>query len=333
MKFVISFLATEFNLLKKFWSEKEILREKQGIVGTAEVCRDNVGGAIYLCETYNKIEDTNITAIKQMRSPYGILINQNYIYAMINRPGAKAGDLREEYILKLSMDNLTEVNKLENRLFSHSHSLTKTSKGYMVASSGLDLIVEVDEEEKIVWEYWFTDHGYQLTPLQQNRRIEKNIDHRKYDYSTLHQTTHVNSAQYLNDEERYVAAVLFHPGELVIIDKKIKKFEIILKNMKCSHHFHNNDFQTHKSKNNKYIISNTFANKVLLLDEKFKVTKEIGDSNTLNWVQDAIYTSRDTILIADSNNNRLVETDMEGRIISTWLYDTNFRIFQVCEYQ
>lgn len=332
MKFIISFLATEFNLLKNFWSEKEILREK-GIVGTAEICRDNVGGAIYLCESHNKIEDTNITAIKHIRSPYGILIYQKYICVMINRPGAIAGDMREEYILKLSMNNLTEVNRLENRLFSNSHSLTKTSKGYMVASSGLDLIVEVDEEEKIVWEYWFTDHGYQVTPLQQIRRIEKNIDHRKYDYPTLHQTTHVNSAQYLNDEKKHVAAVLFHPGELVIIDTRTKKLDVILHNLKCSHHFHNNDFQTRKSKNNKYIISNTFANKVLLLDEKFKVTKEIGDSKSLNWVQDAIYTSRDTILIADSNNNRLVETDMEGRIISTWLYNKNFRIFQVYEYK
>ncbi|KJR43560.1 hypothetical protein MCHI_000555 [Candidatus Magnetoovum chiemensis] len=331
MNLVISFIATRFNILKEFWNKKEFLRDQYGIVGTNESCREDIGGAIYVCKSNEKISDTEIISVRYLRNPYGILVDGNNIYIIINRPGEKKGDRRDEHILGIDLLNGEEKIKIENSLFNHSHSISKTLKGYMVSSSGLDLILEVNAMGEILWTSWLIDIGYNVTPLKEIRKIDKDIDHRFCDYATLSQSTHVNSAQYI-DNENSVIAVLFHNGELIKINKTTGQPEILIRKLNCPHHFHEKTFKDTRSAKHKFILSNSLDNNILLLDESFNVLTMVDVNGTLNWPQDAIYTSRDTILIADSNNNRLVETSIKGDFISQWNYNRNYRLFQIYEY-
>src|SRR3989442_3760733 len=44
-------------------------------------------------------------------------------------------------------------------LFNALHSISRTQRGYLVASTGLDLILEFKRDGEVLWSWWATDHG------------------------------------------------------------------------------------------------------------------------------------------------------------------------------
>ena len=90
--------------------------------------------------------------------------------------------------------NTIKRDVVNSPLFNALHSISRTQRGYLVASTGLDLLLEFNRAGEILWSWWATDHGFEVTPAGRRRELDKSADHRTIQYGTLTQTTHVNSA-------------------------------------------------------------------------------------------------------------------------------------------
>ncbi len=78
-----------------------------------------------------------------------------------------------------------------------------------------------------------TEHEYARTPKGEKRTVERGLDHHQYNYPTLYQTTHINSAIVLDSD--YYLATLFHQGLLVKINRTNGKLEVLLSELNCPH--------------------------------------------------------------------------------------------------
>src|SRR3989442_10596316 len=118
-------------------------------------------------------------------------------------------------------------------LFNALHSISRTRHGYLVASTGLDLLLEFNREGEILWEWWATDHGFEETPTGRHRVLDKSADYRTVQYGTLSQTTHVNSAAELPDGR--ILASLFHQGAVIVIDRETGPWQVVLEGLDHPH--------------------------------------------------------------------------------------------------
>jgi len=207
------------------------------------------------------------------------------------------------------------IDSFSHPLFNDIHTITNSFEGnLLVVSSGVDAILEIDIQnpKKIIWNWLATEHGYNSTPDGRSRKINKNRDYRKISSATLDHSTHINSC--LSFKRGKILATLFHQGALVEIDKKSGKVNTLLAGLRAPHHV--------RKWNKGFMVSDTLNKRVLFLDSKYKVVKETkGD---FNWVQDALQFTKG-VIIGDSNNGRLVKTDINGRILEEFKWDKKKR--------
>lgn len=196
------------------------------------------------------------------------------------------------------------IGSLGNNLFNDIHSLSKSFGGnLLVTSSGVDAILEIDfnNPRKIVWDWFATENGYNKTPTGKIRIIDKNLNYQKITTTTPEHTTHINSC--LNYKKNKILAVLFHQGELIEIDMKTKSSKILVKGLRCPHFI--------KERRGGYLISDSRNNQVLLLNKSFRIERVI--KNNYDWVQDTIEISNGNLIIGDSNNERIIRVDRNGK--------------------
>ncbi len=118
-----------------------------------------------------------------------------------------------------------------------------------------------------------------------------------------------------------ILATLFHQGELVRINKYNYKVDVLLSGLSCPHGIR-------AYKQGQWSIADTKNNRVLLLDENFKIF-DVVQSN-FDWVQDHCHTLKNTILVADANNSKVVEIcPITKEVISQFQYSNDWRIYQV----
>ena len=197
------------------------------------------------------------------------------------------------------------VKKLSNPLFNDLHTLTMSEAGnLLVTSTGADSILEVDFDDasKVYWDWLATDHGFDRTPSGVPRHISRTINYQEVVSSTPEHTTHINTA--LNDMPNRVLATLFHQGALVEIDMVTKQCRTLLEGLKSPHNI--------RRRKDGYILSDSRANKVLLLDRQFCVESEI--TGGFNWVQDALELGDRSYMVGDSNNDQIIRVDRRGKI-------------------
>jgi hypothetical protein len=208
------------------------------------------------------------------------------------------------------------IGSINNRLFNDLHGLAKNQKGnLLVVSTGIDAIIEINPKkpEKPIWIWLATKHGYDTTPSGKKRIIDLNKDYRNVDTCTPQHTTHINSC--LEIKPGKVLATLFHQGELIEINKKTGKTKTLVSNLKSPHHI--------RYCRNRFILSDTRNQRVLFLNKNYKIIKIL--KGTYNWVQDAILTHDGNIIIADSNNARVVKIDISGEKIGEFKWNESER--------
>ena len=118
-------------------------------------------------------------------------------------------------------------------VFNMLHSLSRSKHGYLVASTGVDAILEFTARGDLLWDWWATEHGFEYTPAGEKRLLDKTIDHRGVKYGTLAQTTHVNSVAELPDGT--VLATLFHQGMIIAIDRETGNWQPVLDGLDHPH--------------------------------------------------------------------------------------------------
>jgi len=286
--------------MKKQWVERDTEHKVRGRTDaqSKEFRNDLLGGAVCLFDP-NRV-DLGFLAEVNVPTASGLYYppSEKALYVGSNM-----------YVKKVQRGKV--VDTLNNNLFCDVHTIEEgPDKKLLIASTGVDGILLIDPKspQRVIWDWLATKHGYNRTPDGRRRKIDRGVNYQEVYSITPDHTTHLNTAIFHNGR---IYACLFHQGSLVEIDPDTRKHDVVLEGMICPHHI--------KPREGGYIISNSRANKVLLLDGGFNVTRTIdGD---FDWVQDATPLEDNKYLIGDSNNNRFVKVDEHGYKIDELRYE------------
>ena len=182
-----------------------------------------------------------------------------------------------------------------------------------MVSTGIDAIIEINlsKFDELVYTWLATKNGYTKSANGNTRIINQNMNYQWIEYATPEHTTHVNSVAELN--EKYLLATFFHQGYLVKINKLSGEVKIILSGLKQPHNIRKTSFG--------YLLSDTNGPCVIKINNKLEVIDKI--EGNFNWIQDSIELKDGNIVIADSNNGRVVIVNASGRQIDELNYGGN----------
>jgi len=214
-------------------------------------------------------------------------------------------------------------NVVSSPLFNALHSISRTRQGYLVASTGLDLLLEFNRSGEALWSWWATDHGFELTPSGRPRIVDKTADHRTIKYGTLSQTTHVNAAAELPDGR--ILASLFHQGMVIVIERETGAWQPVLEGLDHPHAVRVLD-EEH------FTVADTVHGKALLARVNKaggRVEEEI-DAGT-NWLQDCHYDGGyNCWILVDGKNSRVsLRRGRSGdKACSQFDFDPEWRLYE-----
>jgi hypothetical protein len=293
MRLLLSCISTRHSVLKKHWDETgQATRESLTIecpltvLGSYQKPKEDTGGLLCLIDDFGCTQKTlNLKmAAGMVDSERGVLVTA---FDSIHEMDAERGNIQH--------------NVISSPLFNALHSISRTRHGYLVASTGLDLLLELNRKGDLLWSWWATDHGFTHTPNGKLRVLNKDADHRVIQYGTLTQTTHVNSAAELPDGR--ILASLFHQGMVIAIDRETGNWQPVLEGLDHPHAIHILD-ETH------FTVADTVHGQALLVRLKEDGTsgevEQAVDAGT-NWLQDCRYDGRyDCWVLVDGEHSRLV---------------------------
>lgn len=166
MKMVVSFVSVEHAALKQGWAKaKQDHNRPRQVLGRLEKLPEEKDGLVCIID-----ETGTIHKSVEVWMPTGILVAETYL--LIASPWSIH-----------SMDHhLTHVerNIFSMGWFNGLHSISRTKSGFLVTSTGLDLLLEFDQSGHILWSWWAIDHGFNITPVGLQRYIKKSADHRGF---------------------------------------------------------------------------------------------------------------------------------------------------------
>ena len=312
MKLLLSCISTRHSTLKKHWSEsKEQTSCPLTVLGSRQKPEGDMGGLLCLLEDVGYTQKTAALSMAagMVPSQYGVLVTAfDSVYEV--EPSLQAASSHTI--------SLPQFNAL--------HSISRTRNGYLVASTGVDLILEFNREGDILWQWWATDHGFGTTPTGQVRELDKTADHRVIKYGTLQQTTHVNSAAELADGR--VLATLFHQGMVIAIDRDSGQWQPIVEGLDHPHSVRIVDEQH-------FTVADTVHGKALLVRVPVSggqgQIEKVVDADT-NWLQDCSYDrERDIWTLVDGKNTRiLLQQGQSDRVVSRFDFDPEWRLYEAC---
>jgi hypothetical protein len=308
MKILVSCISTCHSRLKEHWSQSDQhLRRPPGALGDYQK-PSNLGGLLGLLD-----DEGRLLKKLPLTMPAGMVSSGNGHILVASRSA----------IYKVAPDlSAVSPQTLSAPTFNALHSLSRTRRGFLVASTGLDLLLEFDRKGDILWEWWATDHGFQRTPMGRERLLDKAADHRNIDYGTLTHTTHINSA--VERPDGSILATLFHQGMVVLIDRCSGQWRPVLQELDHVHAVRLLD-------ENCFTIADTGRGRALLvrLENGCGVIEEEISVDT-NWLQDAVYNPQeDRWLLIDGENARLIWRG--GRAghcpLATYSLDPEWRLY------
>ena len=301
MMLAVTFSTTKFSLLKKTW---EIFDNEQKNLTPVTL---NSGDEAYTGGVVLILDWSTKTIKKKKHIPWASGIIQtkaNLCLCAYNK------------LLILNLD-LEIVKTIKDNRFNNLHSICLYENGYAIAASGIDTILYTDNEFKVIDHWCAVDFGFNTTPLGQKRFIDLEINHQNTYYPLMLHTTHLNSLLW-NESGSEMYVTFFHQGSVFAIQSSGKAYKII-DNLNSPH-------SLTRLADESYIVSDSRNNRVLIC-HKNKILSTINMPNC-NWIQDAKPTSRNTLLVCDANNCRILETNFEGKVIDSWCYDKDWKIYE-----
>jgi hypothetical protein len=287
MRLLLSSISTKHSTLKKHWSETgQTAQCPLTVLGSIEKPREDTGGLLCLIDDFGfsqKTIDLKMAA-GMVNTENGVLITT---FGSIHEADADLGTLKRDIV--------------SSPLFNALHSISRTERGYLVASTGLDLLLEFNRKGEILWSWWATDHGFEFTPTGSRRELDKSADYRDVQFGTLAQTTHINSAAELPDGR--VLASLFHQGMVIAIDRASGDWRPVLEGLNHPHAVRILD-KSH------FTVADTVHGKALLvrIDEQSGrgIVEQSIDAGT-SWLQDCRYDAEyNSWILVDGKNSRLI---------------------------
>jgi len=294
------------------------------VLGSYEKPKEDLGGLLCL------IEDEGIPREGSKRAPLRSAVGDSLKTIELKMAAGMVAS--EKGVFVTSFGSVHEVDAdlgsvrpdvVSSPLFNALHSISRTRRGYLVASTGLDLLLEFNRDGEILWSWWATDHGFELTPAGSLRRLDKSADHRTMKYGTLNQTTHVNSAAELPDGK--VLASLFHQGTVIVIDRDTGAWQVVLEGLDHPHAIRVLD-EEH------FTVADTVHGKALLvkINKRGGQVEEVIDAGT-NWLQDCHYDGTNNCwILVDGKNSRInLRGGRSGeRTFAQFDFDPEWRLYE-----
>ena len=309
MKLLVSCISTKHSVLKKHWEETgQQVSCPLTVLGSRQKPEQDTGGLLCLVQDMGCSRKTLDVAMAagMVASEKGVFVAS---FAGIHEVDPDRASVRQ--------------NVVSLPLFNALHSISRTRRGYLVASTGVDSLVEFNRNGELLWNWWATDHGFVSTPTGERRELDKALDHRAIRYGTLSQTTHVNSASELADG--HVLATLFHQGMVIHIDRTSGKWRPILEGLDHPHAVRVLD-------ESYFTVADTVNGRALLVkikDGKGHVEQAI-DAQT-NWLQDCSYNSRyNCWVLVDGKNSRVIlRQGLQGEsTLARFDFDPEWRLYE-----
>ncbi len=311
MRLLLSCISTKHSVLKQHWtntSQETPAACPLTVLGSYEKPKEDLGGLLCLIEDMGCSQHTIglHMAAGMVASEKGVFVTS---FGSVHEVDAGLSSLHE--------------NVVSSPLFNALHSISRTRQGYLVASTGLDLLLEFNRSGEALWSWWATDHGFELTPSGRPRIVDKTADHRTIKYGTLSQTTHVNAAAELPDGR--ILASLFHQGMVIVIDRETGAWQPVLEGLDHPHAVRVLD-EEH------FTVADTVHGKALLARVNKaggRVEEEI-DAGT-NWLQDCHYdgTYNCWILVDGKNSRVSLRRGRSGdKTCSQFDFDPEWRLYE-----
>jgi hypothetical protein len=286
MKMLVSCISTQHSLLKEHWEKsRDEIACPVTVLGSFQKPDGGKTGLLCLLDETGKPQQ----AI-ELLSPAGMVrSNDGGIFV------AAASTIH-----RVSSDLTSIQTDVVNQpLFNVLHSLSRTQHGYLIASTGIDVLAEFDEQGNLLWDWWAIEHGFAMTPTGVPRVLDKAADHRSIKYGTLEQTTHVNSAAELPDGR--ILATLFHQGMVIMIDRASGDWQPVLEGLDHPHSVRVLDEQH-------FTVADTARGRALLVslvEQRGRIVMEIRADT--DWLQDCQYSERDDCwFLVDGKNSRIL---------------------------
>jgi hypothetical protein len=218
---------------------------------------------------------------------------------------------------------------LSHPWFNHLHTAEPTEWGtLLIASAGIDLILELSPEGELKWHWFGPDHGYSL-PDSKRAVLDSETDYRVIRRGTSERAMHVTSAFPMN--ERTILAALFRQGEIIAIDRVTGETTLVKSGLLRPHGIHRRP--------GGYIASDTLGHRILLFDEGLRLCSELPFGS--QWLQDTIVTTAGSYVSLENVHieqepepglaNRVVELDALGRVVRQLTVPPDYRLFTVRE--
>lgn len=208
---------------------------------------------------------------------------------------------------------------LTNPLFNDLHTVHRSNKGFIVASSGTDAIIEFSSEGYSSWTWLGTDHGFIYLPDGGTHIIDPRFDYSMSPPLTTAQTTHINSAA---EHNGMVLATLFVQGTLIAINKATGTFRRVVNGMNRPHAI--------RKRPDGWLVCDSGANRVVLLRHSFAIEAILEDG--FDWPQDAVCVGAngENVIVLDANNSRLVELNIAAhRTVAELVFPSTWKGFSV----
>ena len=289
MSILVSCISTKHALLKQHWLESDRYTQAPASVrGSLHKPTSDLGGCLVLLNG-----DGEITAKVDLLQPSGMArIGDEILVASHTTVHSFSQDLKCQ-----------RPDKFTSKLFNALHTVRRSTCGILVTSTGLDLILEMDLQGRILWQWWAHDHGLDQTPLGRTRYLDRSADHRRNRFGTLQQTTHLNSA--IESPDGRILTTLFHQNMVVAIDRCSGDWQTIITDLPHAHSVRLVD-------DRHFTVADTGHGRAILVDlVSCKVKAEV--SIATSWLQDCQYDpAQDRWLLVDGEHSRIVTRSGDG---------------------
>lgn len=255
---------------------------------------------------------------------------------VVYTPSGFCIDRRVMYVNDLEGSSVFEVDlsrqpgrllrRISHPYMNDIHGLRRTRRGLLVASSGTDVVLEIDLHGRLIYEWWAADHGYHVAPAGLHRSAGRGQEHRDRFYHTRMQTTHLNAATFRDDDERLMLVVLFHQGQVIQVDRDAPPGTppvVLAEGLARPHGLTRIP--------SGWMIASSAAAELLVFDDNFGLTgRHRVDGG--GWLQDLTMLSNGHVLVNDVDRHCVLELVPPGWQVAGRLdYHPNWRMDEIAE--
>lgn len=311
--------------------KRYLASQKRSKTGSVERRNPSLGGIAYL-----EIKKGNIIRkemLARLKEPRGIDYKKKLL---------AISSENKIYVFNIGRE---KVNTIKHNWFSYIHTVkfNQNCHKLLIASSGVDTIMEFDlEKKKLDWQWLAWEEGFNtginpqtgkkhvLTRSPQKAKLleKENINNilitnpQKKNLPTALRAAFINSAEYFDDNK--ILLTLFHEGKLIQIEKKSKKMTTIISGLNKPH--------GGMRFSNYYLITDTATGHVIVKNQNKQLNYNfrnlsgkcdiVGD---FEWLQTS-HSYNDSVITIDSNRNNFTIYNPKIKKINQVFYNKNWAV-------